>query len=135
MALALVPTTSKPCRTSLLVTRNVTGWLTGSSIGSGPNENMLAITDTILELLDKPRTLIRHVEDRPGHDRRYAVDSTKLSRMTGWRPKVEFADGIRQTVEWFRKNESWWRPIKEGEFRSYYERMYGQRRVLKEVRA
>jgi dTDP-glucose 4,6-dehydratase len=105
------------------------------NIGAQQELDVLAITDTILELLDKPRTLIRHVEDRPGHDRRYAVDSTKLSRTTGWRPKVEFADGIRRTVDWFRKNESWWRPIKEGEFRAYYERMYGQRRVLKEVRA
>ena len=74
---------------------------------------MLSVTATILELLGKPESLIRHVEDRPGHDRRYAVDSTKLSRLTGWKPRISFADGIRDTVEWFRANESWWRPIKD----------------------
>ena len=96
---------------------------------------MLTITGTILRLLGKPATLIRHVEDRPGHDRRYAVDSSKLRRLTGWAPRIAFEDGIRDTVDWFRANESWWRPIKQGEFRAYYERMYGQRRVLKEARA
>ena len=105
------------------------------NIGAGDEMDVLAVTDRILGLLGKPRTLIRHVEDRPGHDRRYAVDTTKLERATGWRPAVAFADGIRDTVEWFRTNESWWRPIKEGEFRHYYERMYGQRKILKEVRA
>jgi len=104
------------------------------NIGAQHELDVLTITDTILGLLGKPKTLIRHVEDRPGHDRRYAVDSSKLTRATGWRPKIEFADGIRQTVEWYRSNESWWRPIKVGEFRAYYERMYGQRKVLKEVR-
>jgi dTDP-glucose 4,6-dehydratase len=73
------------------------------------------------------------VEDRPGHDRRYAVDSSKLTRLTGWLPEVSFEDGIRDTVEWYRDHESWWRPIKKGEFRQYYERMYGQRKILKEV--
>jgi dTDP-glucose 4,6-dehydratase len=104
------------------------------NVGAQHELDVLTITDTILGLLGKPKTLIRHVEDRPGHDRRYAVDSSKLTRVTGWRPKIEFADGIRQTVEWYRSNESWWRPIKAGEFRAYYERMYGQRKVLKEVR-
>jgi len=85
-------------------------------------------------LLGKPPTLIRYVEDRPGHDRRYAVDSSKLTRATGWKPAVDFATGIRQTVQWFQRNEAWWRPIKEGDFRAYYERMYGQRKVLKEVK-
>ena len=78
---------------------------------------------------------MRHVEDRLGHDRRYAVDSTKLQRLTGWRPAVSFEQGIRQTVEWFQANESWWRPIKQGEFRAYYERMYGRRKVLGEAKA
>jgi len=90
---------------------------------------------TDLELLGKPKQLIRHVEDRPGHDRRYAVDSSRLRRRTGWEPQVSFADGLRTTVEWYRRNASWWRPIKEGEFRAYYERMYGQRKTLKEIRA
>jgi len=105
------------------------------NIGAGHELDVLTITDTLLDLLGKPRTLIRHVEDRPGHDRRYAVDCSKLTRLTGWTPKIDFPTGIRGTVEWFRAHESWWRPIKEGEFRAYYERMYGQRRILKEVRA
>jgi dTDP-glucose 4,6-dehydratase len=79
--------------------------------------------------------LIRHVEDRPGHDRRYAVDSSKLTRLTGWSPRVTFEEGLRSTVEWYRAHEAWWRPIKDGEFRTYYERMYGKRRVLKAVQA
>ena len=105
------------------------------NIGAQNELDVLTITGTILELLGKPRTLIRHVEDRPGHDRRYAVDSSKLTRLTGWKPQIAFTDGIRQTVEWYRAHEKWWRPIKEGEFRAYYERMYGKRKVLKEVRA
>ena len=84
-------------------------------------------------MLERPKSLIRHVEDRPGHDRRYAVDSGKLTRLTGWLPQVSFEDGIRETVEWFRDHETWWRPIKQGEFRQYYERMYGKRKILKEV--
>ena len=100
------------------------------NIGAGHELDVLTITETILRLLDKPRTLVRHVEDRPGHDRRYALDCGKLARITGWQPAVAFEDGIRRTVEWFRANEAWWRPIKEGEFRAYYERMYGKRKML-----
>ena len=105
------------------------------NIGAQHELDVLTITRTILELLGKPATLVRHVEDRPGHDRRYAVDSSKLTRETGWRPQVPFEQGIGDTVAWYREHEAWWRPIKEGEFRTYYERMYGSRRVLKEVRA
>ncbi len=105
------------------------------NIGAGHELDVLTITGTILKLLGKPATLIRHVEDRLGHDRRYAVDPGKLTRLTGWKPAIAFEDGIRQTVDWFTANESWWRPIKQGEFRAYYERMYGQRKLLKEVRA
>jgi dTDP-glucose 4,6-dehydratase len=105
------------------------------NIGAGHELDVLTITDTLLALLGKPRTLVRFVEDRPGHDRRYAVDSSKLTRVTGWKPAIPFEQGIRQTVEWFRRNESWWRGIKSGEFRAYYERMYGQRRILGEVKA
>jgi dTDP-glucose 4,6-dehydratase len=104
------------------------------NIGAGNELDVITITGTILKLLGKPESLVRHVEDRPGHDRRYALDSSRLTRLTGWKPAVAFEDGIRQTVEWYRANEAWWRPIKEGEFRAYYERMYGARQVLKEVR-
>ncbi len=104
------------------------------NIGGGNELDVLTITATILRLLGKPQSLTRHVEDRPGHDRRYALDSSRLERLTGWAPAIPFEEGIRQTVEWYRDHEEWWRPIKEGEFRAYYERMYGQRKVLGEVR-
>jgi dTDP-glucose 4,6-dehydratase len=105
------------------------------NIGAQHELDVLTITDTLLRLLDKPRTLIRYVEDRLGHDRRYAVDSSRLTRVTGWTPRISFEEGIVQTVQWFRANESWWRPIKQGDFRAYYERMYGQRKVLGSVQA
>jgi len=105
------------------------------NIGGDHERNVLEVTEQILERLDRPRSLIRHVEDRPGHDRRYAVDWSKLSRVTGWRPEVAFDTGIRDTVDWYRANEAWWRPIKQGEFKEYYTRMYGKRKVLKEVQA
>jgi dTDP-glucose 4,6-dehydratase len=104
------------------------------NIGAGNELDVLTITSAILERLGRPASLVRHVEDRPGHDRRYALDCSRLARLTGWKPAIPFADGIGQTVDWYRTNEAWWRPIKEGEFRAYYERMYGQRRVIKEVR-
>jgi dTDP-glucose 4,6-dehydratase len=105
------------------------------NISAGNELDVLMITDTILRLLGKPKTLIQHVEDRPGHDRRYALNSDRLRTLTGWKPRVDFERGIAETVEWFRASERWWRPIKEGEFRAYYERMYGSRRILKEAGA
>ena len=105
------------------------------NIGAQHELDVLTITDMLLSLLGQPKSLVRFVEDRPGHDRRYAVDSSKLTRVTGWKPAIGFADGIRQTVRWFQANEPWWRAIKSGEFRAYYERMYGQRKVLGEVKA
>jgi dTDP-glucose 4,6-dehydratase len=100
------------------------------NIGAGNELDVLQITGRILELLGKPRSLVRHVEDRPGHDRRYALDCSKLQRRCGWSPRIDWNEGIARTVEWYRRNESWWRPIKQGEFRQYYERMYGRRKVL-----
>ena len=105
------------------------------NIGAQHELDVLTITSTLLKLLGKPGTLVRYVEDRPGHDRRYAVDSSKLTRVTGWQPAIPFEQGIRQTVEWFQANKPWWQAIKSGEFRAYYERMYGQRKVLGEVKA
>jgi dTDP-glucose 4,6-dehydratase len=100
------------------------------NIGSGREWDVLEITARILELTGKPATLIRHVEDRPGHDRRYALDSSKITRALGWKAKHAFEDGLQQTVRWYQERRDWWEPIKAGEFREYYERMYGKRRVL-----
>ena len=80
----------------------------------------------ILERLDKPWTLVREVADRPGHDRRYAMDGSRIAEL-GWRPKVSFDAGLAATIDWFVANEPWWRAIKADDWDAYYERQYGQR--------
>jgi dTDP-glucose 4,6-dehydratase len=80
----------------------------------------------LLERLGKPWSLVREVEDRPGHDRRYAMDGARL-RALGWRPTVSFEDGLASTVDWFRANEGWWRATRSGAWDDWYERQYGQR--------
>ncbi len=84
------------------------------------------VTDTILRLVGRSPDLVRYVTDRPGHDRRYALDSTAL-RATGWRPRRSFDDGLAATVEWYQTQRSWWEAVKSGAYRSYYEAMYGER--------
>ncbi|MCS7253229.1 MAG: dTDP-glucose 4,6-dehydratase [Armatimonadota bacterium] len=85
------------------------------------------VAHLVLEMLGKPKTLIKYVADRPGHDRRYAMDATKL-RSLNWTPKYRLEDGLRITVDWYRSNEWWWRKIREHpSFREYYRRMYEQR--------
>jgi dTDP-glucose 4,6-dehydratase len=96
------------------------------NIGGGNERENLTVAERLLSLLGKPKSLIRFVEDRPGHDRRYAVDCRKLMKM-GWQTTVPFDDGLKATVEWYQQHQSWWRPIKSGEFRAYYEAMYGKR--------
>jgi dTDP-glucose 4,6-dehydratase len=92
----------------------------------GPDElsNMEVVT-RILELTGRDESLIEHVSDRPGHDRRYSLASERL-RDLGWEPAVPFAEGIERTVAWYRENEWWWRPIRAGEYRDYYQRQYGR---------
>ena len=84
----------------------------------------MEITRLILEHTERGEDLIRHVADRPGHDRRYGLDASRL-RALGWAPRVDFATGLEATVDWYRENRSWWEPIKSGEYRRYYERQYG----------
>jgi dTDP-glucose 4,6-dehydratase len=84
------------------------------------------LTDTILGLLDCPPTLVRYVTDRPGHDRRYALDSGRL-RATGWTPRRAFDEGLAATVAWYRAQRGWWETVKSGAYRDYYDRMYGAR--------
>ncbi len=96
------------------------------NVGGGHEVENVVLTHEILRLLDKPERLIRHVTARLGHDRRYAVDSTKLWQL-GWAPRYPFASALEMTVRWYREHEAWWRPLKSGEFRAYYERQYGQR--------
>ena len=80
----------------------------------------------LLARLGKPWSLVRTVPDRPGHDRRYALDGSKLAAL-GWRNRTSFADGLAATVDWFRANEGWWRAVKSGDWDAYYERQYGAR--------
>lgn len=95
------------------------------NIGGGNEVQNLTITHRILELLGKGPGLIRFVDDRPGHDRRYAVDCSKL-REIGWRPRMSFDEGLERTVAWYRDHPEWWRPIKSGEWREYYAQQYGR---------
>ena len=96
------------------------------NVGGGNEKSNLEITRRILELVGRPDTLVRHVPDRQGHDRRYCLDFSRL-RALGWEPAIPFASGLEQTVEWYASNEWWWRPIKEQDaaFRAYYEQQYG----------
>ncbi len=84
------------------------------------------VAEQIVAALGKSRSLIRFVQDRPGHDRRYSIDCSRL-RALGWAPQVPFEDGLTQTVEWYRTHEDWWRKIKSGEFKEFYRRQYGAR--------
>ena len=98
------------------------------NIGGGHPITNAVLTRRILELLHKPESLIKHVVDRPGHDRRYSLDTSKLQAL-GWQPQVAFEEGLAGTVEWYRTNEWWWRPIKHGDasFKKYYQVQYGAR--------
>jgi dTDP-glucose 4,6-dehydratase len=83
------------------------------NVGSGVERSIEEIADAVLELTGKPDSLKTIVPDRPGHDRRYLLDSGKLRRELGWKPDIEFADGMRETVAWYAKNRGWWGPLKE----------------------
>jgi dTDP-glucose 4,6-dehydratase len=96
------------------------------NVGGDNETTNVELTTAILEELGRPSSLIRMVEDRPGHDRRYAVDCTRL-RALGWRPQHEFRGALRDTVAWYRANEAWWRPLKSGEYVDYYRRQYATR--------
>ncbi len=94
------------------------------NIGATEERDVLSIAAEILKALGKPEELVSHVVDRPGHDRRYAVDWSKLAARTGWRPRIPFDEGIAATVRWYREHEGWWRPLKSGEFWEFYRRNY-----------
>jgi dTDP-glucose 4,6-dehydratase len=92
---------------------------------SGGNERTnLEITHLILKTLKKPESLIRHVQDRPAHDRRYCLDSSKIKSELGWQPEISFEEGISKTVDWYSSHQEWWQRIKSGEYLKYYEKHY-----------
>ena len=98
------------------------------NVGGGNEVTNLDLTRRLLALLDRPESLITPVTDRPGHDRRYALDTSKL-RALGWKPQVSFDAGLRATVDWYVGNDAWWRPIKEQSdaFRAFHDRLYANR--------
>lgn len=96
------------------------------NIGVENERPNLEVVDRILQYTGCDRALIRHVPDRPGHDRRYALDTQKL-RALGWAPATDFERGIRETIEWYRENRSWWEPLKDGSYREYYRQQYAHR--------
>jgi len=97
------------------------------NVSAGMPQPNLKIVRTILDHLGKPDSLMRSVQDRPGHDRRYALDCSKIQRELGWRPEVSFEDGIRRTIEWYQTNNEWLEHARTGEYRNYYERHYTRR--------
>jgi dTDP-glucose 4,6-dehydratase len=97
------------------------------NIGASNEVPNIEIVKTILNRLNKPESLIKFVEDRPGHDRRYAIDSTKLRSELGWDLTYSFENAMDLTIRWYVQHQDWWKKIKSGEYLSYYERMYGHR--------
>lgn len=97
------------------------------NIGGNNERTNLHIVRTILELLGKPESLIKHVQDRPGHDRRYGIDPTKTMRDLSWKPKCSFETGIKETIRWYLDNKEWWTRIQSGAYQEYYAKQYGDR--------
>jgi len=97
------------------------------NIGSGNERTNLELIHKLLELLGKPKDLIQFVTDRPGHDRRYSLDVTKISTELRWKPTYSFEESLAATVKWYIESEDWWRRIKSGEYTKYYQKMYHQR--------
>lgn len=114
------------CRAILLALENGRAGEVYNVSAGAPQPN-LTIVKTILKHLGKPETLMQYVKDRPGHDRRYALDSSKIQRELGWQPQVLFEDGIRRTIDWYRSNPSWLEHARSGEYRNYYDRHYTNR--------
>ena len=97
------------------------------NIGSEHDVPNILIVKLLLKILGKPESLIRFVEDRPGHDRRYAMDSSRLRRDLGWKPAHSFEQALRATVRWYLDNRPWWEHIRSGQYTTYYKRLYGKR--------
>ncbi len=97
------------------------------NIGGHNEKTNLEVVKTILNILNKPESLINYVTDRLGHDLRYAIDPTKITTELGWKPQYNFETGIKKTIDWYLENEVWWKNIVSGEYSKYFEKMYGDR--------
>ncbi len=97
------------------------------NIGGCNEKTNLEVLDIILSRVNKPKSLIRHVKDRPGHDRRYAIDAGKIMTQLGWKPSVTFEQGLAQTIDWYLSNEKWLAGVVSGAYQQYYEKMYANR--------
>ena len=97
------------------------------NVGGEAERTNLEITKHILQIIEKPESLMHYVIDRPGHDRRYAIDFSKIEREIGWKPLYSLEEGLEQTVRWYMDHEDWWRRIKSGAYREFYEKHYGGR--------
>jgi dTDP-glucose 4,6-dehydratase len=96
------------------------------NIGGRCERNNLELTHKLLEIMAKPKSLIRYVKDRPGHDRRYAIDCSKIERELAWRPTIGFDQGLRDTVKWYEQHSDWVANIRTGAYLKYYEKHYGK---------
>lgn len=97
------------------------------NVGGNNERTNIQIVKTILETLGKPDTLITYVKDRPGHDRRYGIDATKITKELGWSPKYNFESGIKATIQWYLENKEWWERIQSGAYQEYYTKQYASR--------
>ena len=97
------------------------------NIGGHNEHSNIEIVKLILKTIGKPESLIQYVKDRPGHDRRYAIDATKIKNALGWEPTITFEIGIQDTIKWYSEHRPWWERIKSGEYQKYYQEMYGKR--------
>ena len=97
------------------------------NIGSGYEKTNIDVVREVLRLLGKPESLIHFVKDRPGHDRRYAIDCSKIRKEWNWQPRIDFSTGLASTIDWYRKHQDWIREIKDASYLSYYDRMYTRR--------
>ncbi len=97
------------------------------NIGGDGERTNLEIIETILQILGKPRSLIQFVADRPGHDRRYAIEFYKIQKELGWSPSISLAQGLKETIQWYESNRLWWQRVKTGAYQDFYQKNYGER--------
>jgi dTDP-glucose 4,6-dehydratase len=97
------------------------------NIGGNNERTNLQIVRTILAELGKPESLITFVRDRPGHDRRYAIDASKIRAELGWQPQYPFETGIKKTIQWYLDHQDWWKRIESGQYQEYYAKQYGSK--------